>query len=70
MDEIPSTQLSQLPEEILLKIMSLVPTQDLLLNVATVSKQFYELSKNTAAHIHVQVFGGVSFDFIQREKSA
>ena len=35
---------NMLPNEILMKIFACIPTRDLLLNVARVSKHFYELT--------------------------
>jgi hypothetical protein len=39
-----------LPLEIVTKILSYVPTKDILLNVSLVSKSFYELSTNPSVH--------------------
>ena len=41
------------PNEILVKIVSYVCTQDLLLNVTLVSKKFYDIMKNCHPHISV-----------------
>ena len=46
-------QLTDLPTEILLRILSHVPTSDLLLNVSVVSKQFSALVRDPDAHIAV-----------------
>ena len=46
---------SQLPVEIQLEVLSLLPTKDILQNVALVSKRFYKFSKDVNVHINVQV---------------
>jgi hypothetical protein len=46
---------SRLPNEILLKIFSHIKTSDLLCNVARVSKRFYQLSQDPAAHISIHL---------------
>ena len=52
--EIPlRKQICELPEEILIKILSHLSTYDLLINVAVVSKQFYSFSKNAKVHNNV-----------------
>jgi hypothetical protein len=48
-------QLSLLPPEVLLKILQYVPTLDVLLNVARISKKFYDLSKDLSIHIRVSL---------------
>ena len=45
--------INTIPNEILVKILSYLPTTDLLLNVSKVSKRFYELTKNPLAHLTV-----------------
>lgn len=46
---------SSLPVEILIKILSQVATDDLLRNVAIVSKQFYEITKYPEVHLNVRI---------------
>ena len=48
-------RLESLPNELLVKIFSYLPTKDLLQNVALVSKRFYDLSKDSGAHVVVQL---------------
>ena len=48
-----SSNCASLPTEILLNIFSYVSTSDLLLNVATASKTFYEMTKDTSVHVSV-----------------
>jgi hypothetical protein len=54
-DKCHSTSMStmQVPPEILIKILQHLPTNDLLKNVARVSKQFYELTKCPKVHLNV-----------------
>ena len=58
----PEMRLTDLPPEVLLEILSLVPTVDLLQNVARVSKMFYEYTKDPRAHIDVKFDMQVRFD--------
>ena len=58
----PEMRLTDLPPEVLLEILSLVPTVDLLQNVARVSKMFYEYTKDPRAHIDVKFDMKVRFD--------
>ena len=48
-------QLSDLPNEILMKILALVPTGDLLQNVARVSKRFHDITRQPALHVDVHL---------------
>jgi hypothetical protein len=48
-------RLSLLPPEVLIKILKDVPTQDLLLNVARVSKKFCEVIKDPVVHTRVSL---------------
>ena len=52
-EENPTPKLDDLPPEIMMKIFSHLRTQDLLVNVAPVSKYFYELVRDPEAHIKV-----------------
>ena len=52
---IQGMELTDLPNEILMKILSLLSTGDLLRNVALVSKRFYDITKEAPVHIHVKV---------------
>ena len=54
-EENNKSQISFLPKEILSKIFSFVSTKDLLSNVAQVSKDFNELTKNSASHVAVHL---------------
>jgi hypothetical protein len=47
------TNINDLPPEVLMKILSFLPTSDVLRNVGRVSKRFYELSKHPQSHINV-----------------
>jgi hypothetical protein len=47
------TYINDLPPEVLTKILSFLPTFDVLRNVGRVSKRFYELSKHPQSHINV-----------------
>jgi hypothetical protein len=47
--------IESLPDELLIKILSHIPTRDLLQNVALVSKRFETLSKDRGAHIVVNL---------------
>jgi hypothetical protein len=49
------TSITDLPPEVLTKILSFVPTFDVLRNVGRVSKRFYELSKHPQSHINVRL---------------
>ena len=53
----PPLHIAELPPEILLKIFAFLPTQDLLLTVARVSKAFNELVKDAEAHKSVAFTG-------------
>jgi len=46
----PNKNINDLPLEIILKILSYLPTSDLLLNVACVSKSFNKLTHNPGVH--------------------
>ena len=48
-----------LPNEILIKIMSYIPTRHLLVNVARVSRMFYMLSREPMVHSHVTFMDNV-----------
>ena len=52
-EENVGAKFDDLPPEIMMKIFSHLRTQDLLVNVAPVSKYFYELVKDPEAHIKV-----------------
>lgn len=52
-DENPGPKLDDMPPEIMMKILSHLRTQDLLVNVALVSKYFYHLVKDPQAHAKV-----------------
>ena len=56
---------STLPTEILLKILSYVPTQDLLINVALVSRPLSSLTKDPDAHLSVSMPYNVQVDRAQ-----
>ena len=58
----PPLHIAELPPEILLKIFAFLPTQDLLLTVARVSKAFNELVKDAEAHKSVAFTGLVKID--------
>lgn len=47
--------LDDFPDEILIQILSYVPTYDLIRNVALVSKRFERLTKDPGAHTHVSI---------------
>jgi hypothetical protein len=47
---VPRLELTDFSNEILLKVLSYVPTHDLLLNLARVSRNFYHLSKDPNLH--------------------
>ncbi len=49
------TNINDLPPEILTKILSLLPTFDVLRNVGRVSKWFCELSRHPRSHIKVRL---------------
>ena len=48
-------ELSDLPNEILVKILALVSTGDLLQNVARVSKRYYEITQQPSLHVDVHL---------------
>ena len=48
-------RLTDLPKEILLKILSYIPTEDLITNITLVSKYFYELSLDRDVKIQIGV---------------
>ena len=62
----PPLHIAELPPEILLKIFAFLPTQDLLLTVARVSKAFNELVKDAEAHKSVAFTGLVKIDKLSR----
>ena len=45
-----------LPEEILHRILSLLSTKELLINVATVCKKFREMALDPGSHQHVTIW--------------
>ena len=57
-----STSINDLPPELLTKILSYLPTFDVLRNVGRVSKKFYNLSRDPESHINVRL------DLIAMEK--
>ncbi len=61
-DQKKEENVMSLPTEILVKILSYVPTQDLLENVALVSKYFYQLTQSPTAHINVTLKDSVNRD--------
>ena len=55
-------KLTSLPDEILLKILSFVPTYDLVQNVARVSKHFHRLTRDADAHVAITFTNHVNTD--------
>jgi hypothetical protein len=58
----PRLKLTCLPDEILLKILSYVPTYDLVQNVARVSKHFHHLTRDPDAHVSITFTNHVNTD--------